>query len=119
MLNRTLQRRWPEWFSQPEISVADEPLLSKTKYLVGLQCSKALWIHYNDKALLPPIDPSLTAIFEQGHEIGEWAKKLFPDGIDLSNRSASPVVGRAGRDQQRNRLREVSQSITSRSDSRL
>jgi hypothetical protein len=88
-----LRRLWPGRFSPSEISVADRPLLSKTKYVVGLQCFKALWIHYNDKALLPPTDPSLAAIFEQGHEIGEWAKKLFPDGIDLSNRSgfAQPV----------------------------
>ena len=87
LLSRALRRLLPGRFSKLEISVAGEPLLSKTKYLVGLQCSKALWIHYNDKALLPPTDPSLTVIFEQGHEIGEWAKKLFTDGIDLSNRT--------------------------------
>lgn len=59
------------------------PLLSKTKYLVGLQCSKALWIHYNDKGLLPNIDGRLSAIFDQGHRVGDWSKKLFPTGKDL------------------------------------
>ena len=61
------------------------PLLSKTKYLVGLQCSKALWIHYNNKALLPPVGATLAAIFDQGHLVGHWAKKLFSRGIDLGD----------------------------------
>lgn len=59
------------------------PLLSKTKYLVGLQCSKALWIHYNGKELLPEVDGRLSAIFDQGHRVGDWSKKLFPTGKDL------------------------------------
>ena len=63
----------------------DRPLLSKTKYLVGLQCSKALWIHYNNKALLPAVDARLSAIFDQGHQVGHWAKKLFPAGKDLGH----------------------------------
>lgn len=63
----------------------DRPLLSKTKYLVGLQCSKALWIHYNSKALLPAVDARLSAIFDQGHRVGYWAKKLFPSGKDLGH----------------------------------
>ncbi len=61
------------------------PLLSKTKYIVGLQCSKALWIHYNDKELVPTADARLSAIFDQGHQVGHWAKKLFPSGKDLGN----------------------------------
>ena len=57
--------------------------LSKTKYLIGLQCPKALWINYNDKALIPPVDAGTQAIFDQGHDVGYWAKQLFPGGIDL------------------------------------
>ncbi len=57
--------------------------ISKSKYLVGLQCPKLLWIHYNAKNLLPRIDPQTQAIFDEGHRIGELAKQLFPDGIDL------------------------------------
>jgi hypothetical protein len=62
-----------------------EVLLSKSKYLVGLQCPKALWIHYNDKKLVPPFDAGTSFIFEQGHEVGTWAKKLFSDAIDLTD----------------------------------
>jgi hypothetical protein len=28
-------------------------MISKSKYLAGLQCPKLLWTHYNDKAQLP------------------------------------------------------------------
>jgi hypothetical protein len=59
------------------------PLLSKSKYLVGLQCPKALWIHYNDKALIPPPDPGTAARFDQGHEVGLLAQKLFPQGLHI------------------------------------
>jgi hypothetical protein len=58
-------------------------LLSKTKYLVGLQCPKALWINYNDRALIPELSSASLAIFEQGHEVGLLAQKLFPNGIDV------------------------------------
>lgn len=64
-------------------SERSRPLLSKTKYLVGLQCSKALWIHYNDKGLLPDVGARLSAVFDQGHLIGDWSKQLFPSGKDL------------------------------------
>lgn len=58
-------------------------LLSKTKYLIGLQCRKALWINYNNRALIPDLSAASLAIFEQGHEVGLLAQKLFPNGIDL------------------------------------
>jgi len=57
--------------------------ISKSKYIVGLQCPKLLWIHYNAKDLLPEIDARTQFIFDEGHRIGELAKQFFPDGIDL------------------------------------
>lgn len=59
-------------------------LLSKSKYLVGLQCHKALWIHYNDKAAIPSVAPASEQRFQLGHQVGDWAKKLFPGAIDLT-----------------------------------
>ncbi|MFW6450402.1 MAG: DUF2779 domain-containing protein [Nanoarchaeota archaeon] len=61
-------------------------LLSKSKYLQGLQCSKLLWVNINDKERLPEIDASTQHIFDQGHQIGELAKSLFP-GIDMPTES--------------------------------
>jgi len=60
-----------------------QPFLSKSKYLIGLQCPKLLWFHYNAKDELPEIDEQTQAIFDQGHEVGELAKKLYPDGINV------------------------------------
>ena len=59
------------------------PFISKTKYMNGLQCSKLLWYYYNAKDKIPKISPATQALFDQGHVVGEWAKKLFPDGIDI------------------------------------
>ncbi len=58
-------------------------LLSKTKYLSGLQCPKYLWIQINEPERIPETDPITQYIFDQGHLVGELAKKLFPGGIDI------------------------------------
>lgn len=58
--------------------------ISKSKYLAGLQCSKLLWHHYNAKEKIPPPDDATQAIFDQGHEVGELAKSLFPGGIEVA-----------------------------------
>jgi len=43
-----------------------------------------LWSAYNAKHLLPEIDSASQAIFDQGHEVGALAKKLFPNGIEIA-----------------------------------
>jgi hypothetical protein len=58
-------------------------LLTKSKYLNGLQCHKLLWYALNLPNEIPKPDESTQKIFDQGHEIGELARKCF-DGIDLS-----------------------------------
>jgi len=59
-------------------------LLSKSKYLLGLQCPRYLWTAIHQKHKIPEPDEAQQHIFEQGHLIGEIAKKWFPDGIDIS-----------------------------------
>ncbi len=58
-------------------------ILSKTKYLTGLQCPKLLWLEINNPERLPAIDLATQFIFDQGQLVGELAKKLFPEGIDI------------------------------------
>jgi Domain of unknown function(DUF2779) len=58
-------------------------LISKTRYIQGLQCPKLLWHLYNARELIPPADESTQAIFDQGHEVGSLAQKLFPGGITV------------------------------------
>lgn len=63
--------------------MARKKLLTKSKYLVGLQCSRYLWVMLNEPDRVPRPDTSTQHRFDEGHLIGEWAKKLFPDGIDI------------------------------------
>ena len=66
----------------PELvpSVADR-VISKSKYISGLQCHKLLWHQYNAKDLIPPYDASHQAVFDQGHEVGRRARLLYPGGV--------------------------------------
>ncbi len=61
-------------------------LLSKSKYMTGLQCPRLIWIQFHEPAKIPEVDPSTQYIFDQGHLVGELAKKLFPEGIDISTK---------------------------------
>ncbi len=58
-------------------------LLAKTKYLNGRQCLRYLWVLFNDPDKVPAPDANTQYIFDQGHVVGELAKQLFPDGIDV------------------------------------
>ena len=60
-------------------------LLSKSKYLNGLQCLKYLWILLNAPEQVAKVDASTQFRFDQGHQVGELAKKLFPTGINVPN----------------------------------
>ncbi|MCX6641117.1 MAG: DUF2779 domain-containing protein [bacterium] len=56
-------------------------LLSKSRYLSGLQCAKRLWIEIHQPELLPKIEPSQQKIFDQGTEVGKLARERFPGGV--------------------------------------
>ena len=45
--------------------------LTKSKYLIGLQCLKYLWIVFNDKSAIPSASKSDEFKFKQGSEVGE------------------------------------------------
>ncbi len=66
-----------------------QKLLTKSKYMNGLQCSKLLWISVNDKDRLPEVDEAKQKLFDEGHIVGEYAKKLFPNGIDIEDEDFS------------------------------
>ena len=61
--------------------------LSKSLYIKGLQCKKALWLKkYKPEVLTPPSD-HLLAVFEIGNEVGDLACKLFPEGKEVPYKS--------------------------------
>ena len=67
--------------------MASPRILSKSSYLNGLQCPRYIWIQFHEPERIPETDPVTQYIFDQGHEVGYLAKKLFPGGIDIPHKS--------------------------------
>ena len=59
-------------------------ILSKSQYLTGLQCPKALWLLKNSPHLKKD-SSSITQqlLFNEGREVEEVARELFPGGIEV------------------------------------
>jgi hypothetical protein len=57
------------------------PMLSKSRFLSGLQCPLRLWYECYNRELIPETSPGQEAIFDTGNEVGELATKLYPGGI--------------------------------------
>ncbi|MCK5043578.1 DUF2779 domain-containing protein [Candidatus Pacearchaeota archaeon] len=60
-------------------------MLTKSNYLLGLQCPNLLWISKNEKERIPKPDVLAQQKFDVGTIIGEYAKKVFEGGIDLAD----------------------------------
>ena len=57
--------------------------LSKSKYITYCQCPKALWLKmYKPEEI--EIDPLTQARFDAGTEVGELAKRLFGDFVEVT-----------------------------------
>jgi hypothetical protein len=59
-------------------------MLSKSKYMSGLQCPKRLWLEIHRPDLIPEVAPSQLKIFDQGAEVGRLAREGFPGGVLIS-----------------------------------
>jgi predicted RecB family nuclease len=57
------------------------PMLSKSRFLAGLQCHLRLWYQCYERELIPEVPPSQQAIFDAGHQVGELATQLYPGGV--------------------------------------
>jgi hypothetical protein len=55
--------------------------LSKSLYMTGLQCHKALWLHEYQPELKDEVSPEQKSMFDFGAEVGFYAQELFPDGV--------------------------------------
>ena len=64
-------------------AVMPNKLISKSKYISGLQCPKLLWVQVNEPERIPETDSVTQYLFDQGHLVGEYAKQLFPGSIDI------------------------------------
>lgn len=57
--------------------------ISKSQFLKGIQCTKALWYYRNRKDLAKEVDEAQQAIFDRGTEIGKLAHQYFKGGIEV------------------------------------
>lgn len=70
------------------------PLISKSRFLSGVQCHKLIWHHFHRPEDFPEPDASTQQIFDQGHEVGMLARSLFPKGTEIirDRRSLSEIL---------------------------
>lgn len=57
--------------------------ISKSQFLKGIQCTKALWYYRNRKDLAKEIDEAQQAIFDRGTDIGKLAHQYFKGGVEV------------------------------------
>jgi hypothetical protein len=57
------------------------PMLSKSRFLSGLQCPLHLWYQCYEPRLATPVSPVQQAVFDTGHEVGRLATRLYPGGV--------------------------------------
>ena len=63
--------------------------LSKSLYIKGLQCQKALWLEKHNKAVLTLPGAAAMATIEEGNAVGSLACALFPGGRKITTKSIS------------------------------
>jgi hypothetical protein len=62
-------------------------LLTKSAYGHGLVCDRFFWFYQKQRDKLPKPSESTQAIFDQGNDIGDLAKTLFPNGTEIDWRA--------------------------------
>jgi hypothetical protein len=59
-------------------------VISKSRFVSGIQCTKKLYFDIYRKDLKPEISEQQELLFSTGHVIGELAQRAFPNGKDAS-----------------------------------
>ena len=57
------------------------PMLSKSRFLAGLQCRLRLWHQCYNRDLASEVSPVQQAVFDIGHAVGRLATQLYPEGV--------------------------------------
>ena len=65
----------------------EKHILSKSTFIKGMQCTKALYYHKHNRELRDELSAAQEAIFAQGTSVGELAQGLFPGGVDCTPES--------------------------------
>jgi len=65
------------------------PLLSKSRFMAGLQCAKRLYLECYEGALRDKMKPATQALFEAGARVGIVARGLFEGGTRIGDEATS------------------------------
>lgn len=84
----------------------DATFISKTLFIKGLQCHKALYLHKFHPELRDEISPAKEALFTSGTNVGILAQQLFPGGVEI------PYEGVSLSDQIRMTQSEIQEGTT-------
>ena len=57
--------------------------LSKSQYIRALQCHKSLWLYKHKPELRDSPSSKSEALFNKGYQVGDLAKELFPNGVEI------------------------------------
>ena len=59
--------------------------ISKSQYIKGLQCQKALWIYRHRPDLAAPVTEAQQRLFDSGHAVERLAWECFPGGVEVTD----------------------------------
>lgn len=59
------------------------PFLSKSRFIKGLQCHKALWLLTHHPEVQDEVRASQQAVFDAGTHVGMLAQNLHPGGVEI------------------------------------
>jgi hypothetical protein len=65
--------------------------LSKSRFQMGLQCPKALWLLTHEPGLADPVPESRQHIFDTGTRVGELARERFTGGVLVAEDYTQPT----------------------------
>jgi predicted RecB family nuclease len=66
--------------------------ISKSKFIAGVQCLKRLYWQVHEPELAAEPDGATEAIMQQGHDVGMLARRLFPGGVEVCERSLDQAI---------------------------
>jgi len=66
--------------------------ISKSRFVAGVQCLKRLYWQVHEPELATRPDHAAEAIIQQGQEVGMLARRLFPGGVEVCERSLDQAI---------------------------
>ena len=70
------------------------PLLTKSQFMNGSQCSKRLWNEIHNPSIVSAANGDDLDRFAQGHALTAWARTLYSNGVLIEGRAREEADAR-------------------------